>query len=331
MDPYPLLNTEQVVNEGCAYSLINNGPFFNSFFGNQGEEKSNVDSPASSEPEDHDDQSSNVCSERRSFPYRLWYLLGDIHFANVIYWSDDGNYVVFPDMNEFERSILNQTQVFKTRKLKSFVRQLNLYGFHKIPPRKLKGVKVNEEVGYQACAMLSHPFFAIFQHPYFRRGFPEGLEKVKRRCKIKVKLNETIEAANILVESDLQTSFKKEDGCLQEEMAGIKVPQQRYVLQPYSFAQLQQWQFLSMQYMNQAAALGMSLPSVVGSNVAAPTSDDINGASTPNPPQMPQCHPLPQWVPFQQCSLPEEGFTVNLNDVIASTDHAGHVRRLFSP
>lgn len=68
-----------------------------------------------------------------SFPEKLWKMLESDEFRSI-WWSQGGKYVA---INEklFEEEVLGRErplQVFATQKMKSFLRQLNSYGFTKV-------------------------------------------------------------------------------------------------------------------------------------------------------------------------------------------------------
>jgi hypothetical protein len=63
------------------------------------------------------------------------------------------------DVARFEQELL--LEQFRHKKLSSFVRQLNMYDFHKLRSKEFK---------------------MVFKHKYFRRLFPELLPLVKKAC-----------------------------------------------------------------------------------------------------------------------------------------------------
>ena len=64
------------------------------------------------------------------FPEKLYKVLKKNENNNIIHWNEDGTIVVIKDSIEFSKKILQKK--FKTNNYSSFVRQLNIYGFHKI-------------------------------------------------------------------------------------------------------------------------------------------------------------------------------------------------------
>ena len=126
----------------------------------------------------YDEVSSDF--EGKSFPYRLFSLISNIRYHKVIRWCPNGDMVIFPNELDFEIQVLQNenNRVFKTRKMKSFVRQLNLYGFHKV------AVEKNEHLRNFYRDLNRRPE-SIFEHRngYFKRDRPELLKNVKRTVK----------------------------------------------------------------------------------------------------------------------------------------------------
>jgi len=119
--------------------------------------------------------------EGQSFPFRLWHLMNNEYFHDVIHWSGDGNSIVIPSESGFVEKVLRRTvhRVFKTESMKSFVRQLNLYGFHKVQLEK------DEAFAYLRIKAKQRWPDCVFSQACFKKGRPELLDHVKRRCKVK--------------------------------------------------------------------------------------------------------------------------------------------------
>uniref|UniRef100_A0A8C6DAS4 HSF-type DNA-binding domain-containing protein n=1 Tax=Moschus moschiferus TaxID=68415 RepID=A0A8C6DAS4_MOSMO len=68
-----------------------------------------------------------------SFPRKLWRIVEDATFTSA-HWNDKGDTVVI-EADLFQTEILQRRgvdQIFETDSIKSFIRELNLYGFRKI-------------------------------------------------------------------------------------------------------------------------------------------------------------------------------------------------------
>lgn len=68
-----------------------------------------------------------------SFPRKLWMIVEDPAFESVC-WNEDGDTVIIEN-DLFQREVLlreDGDRIFETDSIKTFIRQLNLYGFSKI-------------------------------------------------------------------------------------------------------------------------------------------------------------------------------------------------------
>ena len=92
-----------------------------------------------------------------SFLYKLWTLVND-EAISCIHWSQDGEKIVIENPTKFTAKVLvsSDKQLFKTKNISSFIRQLNLYGFRR--------VKDN-------CGKIP----LIFKHESFKKGRPDLL------------------------------------------------------------------------------------------------------------------------------------------------------------
>lgn len=106
------------------------------------------------------------------FVKKLFQMLLQHQYMDVVRWTALGNLFVVLDTNEFTKEILPRH--FKHSNFASFVRQLNKYDFHK--------VKVaNDEK--QAYAYGDDAW--EFQHPEFRKDDREALENIRRKAPLK--------------------------------------------------------------------------------------------------------------------------------------------------
>ncbi len=106
---------------------------------------------------------------RRNIPgfvSKLYRMVND-EPSNLIKWSPDGTTFIVARPEEFAREVL--PRFFKHNNFSSFVRQLNMYGFHKVPH-------------IQQGEMLTEPSSAWeFSNPNFKRGRFDLLLLVKRK------------------------------------------------------------------------------------------------------------------------------------------------------
>jgi heat shock transcription factor len=88
---------------------------------------------------------------------------------NLIRWSDDGNSFIVLDEDEFARTLI--PELFKHNNYASFVRQLNMYGFH-----KKVGLSDNSMKASETKAKAPSEYF----NKYFKRGRPELLWLIQK-------------------------------------------------------------------------------------------------------------------------------------------------------
>ena len=101
------------------------------------------------------------------FVSKLRFLLNAEKYRCAIHWSVDGNSIIITDIEIFKKSILDsEGDMFKTRNFTSFVRQLNLYGFRKVPSNGKTHTTTN----------------ITFEHVHFRRERPDLMHLVHRTC-----------------------------------------------------------------------------------------------------------------------------------------------------
>lgn len=93
--------------------------------------------------------------EKAIFPHKLWKLVNDPRLDLAIRWTEDGQSFILCDNLFKDLCLGKENQFFYTRHVKSFVRQLHLYGFKKINKNQ-------------------------FAHENFKRGEPHLLGYVKR-------------------------------------------------------------------------------------------------------------------------------------------------------
>ncbi|KAJ7230570.1 HSF-type DNA-binding-domain-containing protein [Mycena pura] len=103
-----------------------------------------------------------------NFVTKLYQMINDPKSSHFIAWTELGTSFVVSNVGEFSRSILGSH--FKHNNFSSFVRQLNMYGFHKInrTPR--------------AQRTTSDAQTWEFSHHKFLRARPDLLDEIKRKA-----------------------------------------------------------------------------------------------------------------------------------------------------
>uniref|UniRef100_A0A2K5IFW2 HSF-type DNA-binding domain-containing protein n=1 Tax=Colobus angolensis palliatus TaxID=336983 RepID=A0A2K5IFW2_COLAP len=103
---------------------------------------------------------------RFSFPRKLWMMVEEDTFKSVS-WNDDGDAVII-EKDLFQGEVLQRRgteRIFKTDSLKSFIHQLNLYGFCKTRPSNSPGNKK----------------MMIYRNSNFQRDMPRLLENIQTK------------------------------------------------------------------------------------------------------------------------------------------------------
>ncbi|KAI5123208.1 hypothetical protein M0805_003974 [Coniferiporia weirii] len=107
-------------------------------------------------------------SGTNNFVSKLYQMISDPKSSHFIQWTELGTSFVVSNVGEFSRTILGSH--FKHNNFSSFVRQLNMYGFHKI----------NRTPRAQRTSTDAQTW--EFSHPKFLRGRPDLLDEIKRKA-----------------------------------------------------------------------------------------------------------------------------------------------------
>lgn len=110
-------------------------------------------------PNDETGETTSTTGNVPLFIKKLWKMVNDDNSEDIISWNDNGDGFVIHDQLNFVSKTL--PKYFKHNHLSSFVRQLNLYDFHKI-----QNVDKDE---FQ------------FSHPFFMKDVPQLLPLIKRK------------------------------------------------------------------------------------------------------------------------------------------------------
>ncbi|XP_072943130.1 uncharacterized protein [Epargyreus clarus] len=101
-----------------------------------------------------------------AFLGKLWKLVNDPETNHLISWSPGGKTFVIKNQAEIARELL--PLYYKHNNMASFIRQLNMYGFHKITSVENGGLRYEKDE-------------IEFSHPCFMRGHAYLLEHIKRK------------------------------------------------------------------------------------------------------------------------------------------------------
>ncbi|THH16478.1 hypothetical protein EW146_g4165 [Bondarzewia mesenterica] len=105
------------------------------------------------------------------FLQKLYEIVNDPNNNDMIRWTDSGDSFVVLDHERLSREVLGRW--FKHQKFQSFVRQLNMYGFHKIPHLQQGVLKSDSDTEIWN-----------FEHPHFHRGQPDLLCLIQRKKQV---------------------------------------------------------------------------------------------------------------------------------------------------
>ncbi|KAI0832035.1 HSF-type DNA-binding-domain-containing protein [Trametes gibbosa] len=151
-----------------------------------------------------------------NFVTKLYQMINDPKSSQFITWTEHGTSFVVSNVGEFSRTILGSH--FKHNNFSSFVRQLNMYGFHKIN-RTPRAQRTSTDVQTWE-----------FSHHKFLRGRPDLLEEIKRKAlepdpslKHRVELPGEVAAQLSQMRDDnrrLMVAFQHERGKV-ERLAGV--------------------------------------------------------------------------------------------------------------
>ncbi|KAH8556773.1 hypothetical protein BGW37DRAFT_25222 [Umbelopsis sp. PMI_123] len=103
-----------------------------------------------------------------AFLNKLFRMVSEASTNSLIHWSDDGKSFIVEHQDDFSQTLL--PRYFKHNTFASFVRQLNMYNFHKVPHVEQR-------------TLLSDTLKDIweFSNPNFQRGRPDLLSFVYRK------------------------------------------------------------------------------------------------------------------------------------------------------
>ncbi|XP_050711163.1 heat shock factor protein-like isoform X10 [Eriocheir sinensis] len=101
-----------------------------------------------------------------AFLTKLWRLVDDESTNDMISWTQGGRSFIIQNQAKFAQDLL--PQYYKHNNMASFVRQLNMYGFHKVVSADSGGLRPERDE-------------MEFAHQHFMRGQESLLENIKRK------------------------------------------------------------------------------------------------------------------------------------------------------
>lgn len=119
------------------------------------------------QPQQQQQASTRHTKTRPAFVNKVWSMLNDNSNANLIQWSADGKSFIVVNREEFVHQIL--PKYFKHSNLASFVRQLNMYDWHKVQDVRSGSIQNSSDDKLQ------------FENEFFVRGREDLLEKIVRQ------------------------------------------------------------------------------------------------------------------------------------------------------
>lgn len=113
---------------------------------------------------------NNIRFKTETFLLKLTQILTKTKYSSAIHWSDDGKAIIISNINDFTNNVI--PKYFKHCNYESFVRQLNMYNFHKLRSKRNQSEHV-------------------FQHELFTRDHTnEGIMNIKRKIKYDCELSD---------------------------------------------------------------------------------------------------------------------------------------------
>ena len=101
-------------------------------------------------------KNKRIRANANSFLLKIYEILNNQSYMSIIAWINDGNAFEIIDLPVFMSNIL--PKYFKHKNFSSFIRQLNMYDFHKVPGESY-----------------------IFSHPLFSSSNPDQLSLIHRK------------------------------------------------------------------------------------------------------------------------------------------------------
>ncbi|EPS44498.1 hypothetical protein H072_1515 [Dactylellina haptotyla CBS 200.50] len=167
-------------------------------------------------PEDLEKRIAEAKAKKKNklppFVEKVATFVNDENNHEIIRWSDDGDSFIVLDEDRFSKELI--PGVFKHNNFASFVRQLNMYNFHK---------KVGMTDGSLKASMDGQKARLEYEHKYFKRGHPDMLFLIEKpKAGRKSKSGSGKKSENVKEESD--DDLLSDDDHYENERGGSNAP-----------------------------------------------------------------------------------------------------------
>lgn len=216
---------------------------------------------------------SSIPSKRPAFVVKLWKMVNDPSNEHYISWMESGDAFQVKDRESFMKYVL--PKYFKHNNLASFIRQLNMYGWHKIQDVNSGALVLTDEV-------------LQFENPNFIRGREDLLDKIVRNKPSKENEDEEIDLKQLL--SQLE-QMKRNQVLISEDLRRVRqdnellwkenfIARERHKIQSETLDKIMR--FLASIYGNNTTRLIQQMNTNSGDLVELNQNDDFKNANNFN-------------------------------------------------
>lgn len=143
---------------------------------------------------------------RPAFVVKIWLMVNDPENQDQIHWSEDGESFKVPNRESFMKKVL--PKYFKHLNFSSFVRQLNMYGWHKV-----------QDLGHSGLANANDETWQ-FENPNFKRGREDLLDRIVRNKPGKADKDEEELDVNLVVKE--LNKIKSNQSLIADDLRRVK-------------------------------------------------------------------------------------------------------------
>ncbi|GMM37756.1 hypothetical protein DASC09_050810 [Saccharomycopsis crataegensis] len=260
---------------------------------------------------------------RPAFVVKLWIMVNDSNNSEYIQWADNGKRFKVLNRVKFMKKVL--PKYFKHSNFSSFVRQLNMYGWHKVQyvSNNISAPHYNE-LNVPSSNASNPDEIWLFENPYFQRGREDLLENISRNkngrqeygeMNVNLVVNELnrLKNAQNIIADDLKR-IKNDCGVFWQEMA---ISRQRYDKQNETLGSI--LRFIASVFQNNPTINPKEIPfegNINASLMAAITTNNDRNSITMNS------------VPLLNNSIPADPMPGVVRDSITAPPHAHSYDRI---